>query len=366
MHLLPVLLLCILATVGRADWRVALPGWKYQFPRDHGNHPEFKTEWWYFSGNLTAEDGRAFGYQLTFFRQGVMPVDADIIPLSRFVTSSVKLAHFAISDISGERFRFFQKLSRGAYGEAGFDRDSKLAWIEDWSCVLGDGGVFRIRANADDFGLELTLKPAKPLVIHGRDGVSQKSEGQGRASHYYSFTRLSSEGLLRVGDQRFAMSGSSWFDHEWATNQLAANQVGWDWLGLQLDDGSDLMLIHFRTKNGEPDPNSSGTFVDARGLATPLSSSDFSFDPMETWVSGQTKAKYPIGWQIVIPRLNLRLEVGSALKDQELRLKPVAYWEGSVRANGTTAQGEVKGSGYLEMTGYAEAMAEIRAEPEGH
>ena len=162
------------------------------------------------------------------------------------------------------------------------------------------------------------------------------------------------------------MSGSSWFDHEWATNQLAANQVGWDWLGLQLDDGSDLMLIHFRTKNGEPDPNSSGTFVDARGLATPLSSSDFSFHPRETWVSCQTKAKYPIGWQIFIPLLNLRLEVGSALKDQELRLKPVAYWEGSVRANGTTSQGEVKGSGYLEMTGYAEAMAEIRAQPEGH
>jgi predicted secreted hydrolase len=364
-RLLPLLFFCILATDAGADWRLALPGWKYEFPRDHGNHPEFKTEWWYFSGNLTSADGRAFGYQLTFFRQGVMPLDADIIPLSRFVTSSVKFAHFAISDLSIGRFRFFQKLSRGAYGEAGFGRDSKLAWIEDWSCVLGDDGVFRIRGNDGDVGLELTLRPAKPLIIHGRDGVSQKSDGRGRASHYYSFTRLSSEGFLRVGDQRFAVSGSSWFDHEWATNQLAANQAGWDWLGLQLADGNELMLIHFRTKNGEPDPNSSATFVDAQGVATTLSSADFSFDPLETWVSSQTKASYPVRWQIVIPRLNLRLEVSAALKDQELFLKPVAYWEGAVRATGTTAQGEAKGSGYLEMTGYAQGMAEIQAQPDG-
>ena len=128
---------------------------------------------------------------------------------------------------------------------------------------LGDDGAFGSEANADDLSLDLTLKPAKPLVIHGQDGISQKAEGEGRASHYYSFTRLSSEGVLRIGEQQFAVSGLSWFDHEWATNQLAANQVGWDWFSLQLDDGSDLMLIQFRTKDGERDPNSAGTFVDA-------------------------------------------------------------------------------------------------------
>jgi predicted secreted hydrolase len=358
-----LLLLCLLAGGAQADWRTALPGWKYEFPGDHGNHPEFKTEWWYFSGNLTAADGRAFGYQLTFFRQGVMPLDADIIPLSHFVTNSVKFAHFAVSDLSGSAFHFFRRLSRGAYGEAGFGAGSRLAWIEDWSCTLGDDGAFRIRANADDLSLELTLKAAKPLVIHGRDGVSQKSEGEGRASHYYSFTRLSSEGVLRMGEQQFAVSGLSWFDHEWATNQLAANQVGWNWFGLQLDDGSDLMLIHFRTKDGERDPHSAGTFVDPNGVATPLSEADFTLDRVDTWSSSETSGRYPVAWRITIPRLHIRLDLRAALKDQELRLKPIAYWEGSVRAQGTAGDRNVKGSGYLEMTGYAGPIVGIQAEP---
>ncbi|HEY5706414.1 MAG TPA: lipocalin-like domain-containing protein [Terrimicrobiaceae bacterium] len=358
-----LLLLCLLATGALADWRMALPGWKYEFPRDHGSHPEFKTEWWYFSGNLTTTDGREFGYQLTFFRQGIMPLDADIIPLSRFVTSNVKFAHFAVSDLSGSAFHFFQKLSRGAYGEAGFGEASRLAWIEDWSCAFGDDGIFRIRANAADISLELALKAVKPLVIHGRNGVSQKSEGEGRASHYYSFSRLSSEGVLRMGEQKFAVSGLSWFDREWATNQLAANQVGWDWFGLQLDDGSDLMLIHFRTKDGEPDRNSAGTFIDANGVATPLTEGDFTIEPVDAWTSAQTNGRYPVAWRINVPSRKLQLEIRASLKDQELRLKPIAYWEGSVRAQGTAGEKNVKGSGYLEMTGYAGPVAGIQAEP---
>ena len=358
-----ILLLCVLALGARAEWRTAVPGWKYEFPRDHESHSEFKTEWWYFSGNLTAADGREFGYHLAFFRQGVMPPDADIIPLSHFVTSSVKFAHFAVSDISGSAFHFFQKLSRGAFGEAGFGRSPRLAWIEDWSCTLGGDGAFRIQAKAGDLALELTLKAAKPLVIHGKNGVSQKSEGEGRASHYYSFTRLQSEGVLRMAKQEFAVSGLSWFDHEWATNQLAANQVGWDWFGLQLDDGSDLMLIHFRSKDGARDPNSAGTFVDANGVATSLSEADFTLDPVETWPSPQTKGQYPVAWKISIPRLNIRLDLRAALKDQELPLKPIAYWEGAVRAQGTAGEKNVRGSGYLEMTGYAGPVVGIQAEP---
>src|SRR5262245_54739158 len=165
-----LLALCLLATNAQADWRLALPGWNYQFPKDHENHPEFKTEWWYFTGNLTSADGRNFGYQLTFFRQGVLPLDSDIIPLSRFVTSSVKFAHFAVSELSPGTFHFFQKLSRGAYGEAGFARRPRLAWIGDWACELADDGTFMIKANANDLSLQLTLKPAKPAVIHGRNG----------------------------------------------------------------------------------------------------------------------------------------------------------------------------------------------------
>jgi predicted secreted hydrolase len=356
-----LLLSFVLAASGQADWRLALPGWKYQFPADHGNHPEFKIEWWYFTGNLAAAGGREFGYQLTFFRHGVMPRDADIIPLSQFVTSNVKFAHFAVSDISGGAFHFFQKLSRGAFGEAGFGERQCLAWIEDWSCTLGDDGAFRIEAKADDLSLELTLKPAKPLVIHGKNGVSKKAEGEGRASHYYSLTRLLSEGILRMGRQEFVVSGLSWFDHEWATNQLAANQIGWNWISVQLDDGSELMLYQFRTKNGAPDPSSSGTFVDANGVATSLAEADFRLESIETWSSSQSGGVYPVKWRIAIPRLQIGLDVSAALNDQELRLKPIEYWEGSIRVQGIADGKNVKGSGYLEMTGYTGPIAGMQA-----
>jgi predicted secreted hydrolase len=358
-----LLFLFVLISSAQADWRLALPGWKYQFPRDHGNHPEFKIEWWYFTGNLKSGDGREFGYQLTFFRQGVMPLDVDIIPLSRFVTSSVKFAHFAVSDISGGEFHFSQKLSRGSFGEAGFGERERLAWIEDWSCVLRADGAFQVRARADDLSIDLLLKPAKPLVIHGKDGVSQKAEGEGRASHYYSFTNLFSEGVFRMGQQEFAVSGLSWFDHEWATNQLTANQIGWNWFSLQLDDGSELMLIQFRTKDGTPDPNASGTFVDANGVATPLANTDFTIEPGETWSSPQTGAHYPIAWRITVPSLSILLDIRAALNDQELHLKPIVYWEGSIRAQGIAGGKSVKGVGYLEMTGYAGTLGELQAQP---
>jgi predicted secreted hydrolase len=355
--------LCLLTINVQADWRLALPGWNYQFPKDHENHPEFKTEWWYFTGNLSSADGRQFGYQLTFFRQGVLPLDSDIIPLSRFVTSSVKFAHFAVSDLSTGAFHFFQKLSRGAYGEAGFGRQPRLAWIEDWSCTLADDGSFIIKANANDLSLQLALKPAKPAVIHGRDGVSQKAQGQGRASHYYSFTRLASEGVLRIGNEEIPVSGLSWFDHEWASNQLAGNQAGWDWFSLQLDDGSDLMLFQIRTKDGGRDPHSAGTFVDAQGVATSLEEAEFTLEPLETWSSPESGGRYPIAWRITIPRLHMRLDVSAALKKQELVLKPITYWEGAIRAEGTVGERKLMGSGYLEMTGYEGPVAGVQDQP---
>ena len=358
-----LLFFCILVTGVQAGWQVAKPGWKYQFPRDHGNHPEFKIEWWYFSGNLQAADGREFGYQLTFFRQGVMPSDADIIPLSRFVTNSVKFAHFAVSDISGGEFHFAQKLSRGAFGEAGFAERERLAWIDDWQGAINNEETFHIQAKADNLSIDLTLKPAKPLVIHGKDGISKKAEGEGRASHYYSFTRLSSEGVLRIAGEEFAVTGLSWFDHEWATNQLAENQLGWNWFSLQLDDGSELMLIQFRTTDGQPDPNASGTFVDANGNTTPLAHTDFTIEALETWTSTQTGARYPVTWRITVPSLDIHLDLRAVLKDQELRLKPIVYWEGAIRLEGRIKERSVKGSGYLEMTGYADPLDELQAQP---
>ena len=211
--------------------------------------------------------------------------------------------------------------------------------------------------------LQLTLKPAKPVVIHGRDGVSQKAEGEGRASHYYSFTRLSSEGVLRIGNSEIPVTGLSWFDHEWASNQLAGNQAGWDWFSLQLDDGSDLMLFQIRTKDGGRDPNSAGTFVDAEGVATPLDESEFTLEPLDTWSSPESGGRYPVAWRITIPRLNMRLDVSAALKDQELRAETDHLLGRSDSRAGHRWRKQITGSGYLEMTGYAGPVAGIQAEP---
>ena len=371
------LLLLALAFSAQAEWRVAKPGWEYVFPSDHGSHPGFKTEWWYFTGNLTAKDGRAFGYQLTFFRQGILSGDEDIIALSRFVTRDVKFAHFTVSDLATGKFHFFQKLSRGAYGESGFgapasprsanDREAvppsakQLVWIDDWSCELAGENTFRLRAAKDEIALDLKLASTKPPVIHGANGLSQKAAGEGRASHYYSLTRMASDGTLRLGHEEFAVTGLSWFDHEWATNQLAENQIGWDWFSLQFDDGSELMLFQLRTKDGTRDAFSSGTFIDAKGRTTSITNTDFTLEPGETWKSPETGGRYPTAWHLAIPRLGLDLDLRAALKDQELRLKPVVYWEGAVRATGMVHGQALRGSGYLEMTGYAGPIAGMQA-----
>jgi predicted secreted hydrolase len=343
-----------------AQWKPAVAGWQYEFPRDHGNHPEFKTEWWYFTGNLEDPSGRLFGYQLTFFRQGVIPPSEDA-PKSEFITRDVKFAHFAVSDISKKGFHHFQKLSRGAFGEAGFGNGSRVAWIQNWECVATGVSSFRLSAADAEISIDLTLNSQKPAVVHGMDGVSQKAEGVGRASHYYSLTRLATSGTIRIKGETFAVEGLSWFDHEWATNQLAENQTGWDWLSLQLDDGSELMLFQIRTKGGGRDPFSSGTFVEKSGRSKKISNSEFTLEPIEHWTSKASEGKYPTAWRIRIPKLDLDLTVRAAFSDQELATDPFAYWEGSVAASGTRGAEKVAGRGYLEMTGYAGKIVGLQA-----
>lgn len=349
------LILLFTALIAQAGWRVARPGWEYTFPRDHGSHPGYKTEWWYFTGNFTVKDGREFGYQITFFRQGILDGSEDIIPLSRFVTRDVKFAHFTVTDLAQKKFHFFQKLSRGAYGEAGFDDPPRLAWIDGWTCELTGENTFSLRAAKDTVSIDLRLRAEKSPVIHGKDGISRKAEGGGRASHYYSLTRLATEGSIRIGGKEFSVTGQSWFDHEWATNQLAENQAGWDWFSLQFDDGSELMLFQLRDKDGARDPFSSGTFIDAAGKT--ISISDFTLQPGNTWTSPVTKGRYPIAWKITVPSLALNLDLRATLKDQELRLQPVNYWEGAIRAEGTRANKPITARGYLEMTGYTGPIA---------
>ncbi|MEX1119487.1 MAG: lipocalin-like domain-containing protein [Terrimicrobiaceae bacterium] len=349
------------STAMAGDWSVSLPGWKYDFPADHGNHDGFKTEWWYFTGNVADAEGRAFGYQLTFFRQGILPPGEQSAATSRFIARNIQFAHFAVSDLKAGGFHFDQKLSRGAYGEAGFDGKDGLAWIKGWRCELVGEHTFRLRADSEEASIDLTLESTKDPVFHGEDGISQKAEGVGRASHYYSLTRLKTRGTFITPSGTFEVTGWSWFDHEWATNQLAPHQIGWDWFSIHFDDGSDLMMFQIRTKDGGRDPFSSGTYVAADGTQTAITNADFELVPGRTWKSPDSGGEYPVDWKLSIPSLDLNLQISAAMDAQELFLQPIAYWEGAIRVKGKKSGTPASGSGYLEMTGYGSPIVGMQA-----
>ncbi len=364
MKALSLLLWLALEVSLRADdgWARALPGWVYEFPRDHRSHPAFKTEWWYFTGQVSDARDRRFGYQLTFFRQGLRPPSARGGETSRFLVDDLKFAHFAVTDVNAGRFRFEQKLSRGAFGEAGFDDGPKLAWIDQWSLVLNADGTLRLHAADAHTELDLSLQSAKPWAIHGRDGISEKAEGAGRASHYYSGTRMTTRGSLVLDSRRWEVSGESWFDHEWATNQLTPEQVGWDWFSVQLDDGTELMLYRMRTRSGGIDSHSSGTFLAKNDDTRHLARDDYTLTPLRYWTSRETGARYPIAWQLAVPGLALSLKIETPVNAQELVLKPIAYWEGLIDIEGTSAGKAVRGHGYMELTGYAGPLVGLSSE----
>ncbi len=349
-----VLLLIAIASSSAQEWRSAMPGWQYEFPRDHRVHTDFKTEWWYFTGNLFDQSGRRFGYELTFFRHGIIPPAQRHDGRSRFVVNDLKFAHFTITDASGRRFRFDEKASRGAFADAGFDRGNELAWIDDWSVKMNATGEFELSARTSDARLNLTLGTVKAAVIHGENGVSAKAAEEGHASHYYSITRLTSHGTLRVEGKTFDLSGTSWFDHEWATNQLASHQLGWNWLCVQFVNNTELMLYQMRRDDGSFDPASSGTFVAADGTATHLRAADFSMTSGATWKSDKTGAIYPVRWRVQVPSRSIDVAVHPVLDDQELALSPLTYWEGAV-----DILGRENGVGYLELTGYAGSLSAL-------
>jgi len=341
-----------------ADWKTAVPGWRYEFPRDHHAHRDFKTEWWYFTGNVFDSEGHRFGYELTFFRQGIRPPGDRDQGASRFIVDDLKFAHFAITDVSKQRFHFEQKTSRGAFGEAGFDDGTRLAWIDNWTLASNEEGAFDLMAASQEGTIHLHLRAAKTPVVHGENGVSVKANATGHASHYYSIPRLATTGEFIANGKSHPLHGESWFDHEWATGQLGENQVGWDWICLQWEDGSELMLYQMRLKNGEPDASSSGTWIAPNGESTHWRSSDFRMTPIAFWKSKASGAQYPVGWRVTLPSQQTELVVQAVAENQELALGPVTYWEGAIDAHGTRDGKVIKGRGYLELTGYAGRVGE--------
>ncbi|HKV40295.1 MAG TPA: lipocalin-like domain-containing protein [Blastocatellia bacterium] len=334
------------------DWKVAEPGYRFAFPQDHASHEAYRIEWWYYTGNLLSSDGRRFGYQLTFFRTGIVANPANP---SRWTVRDLYLAHFALSDIRDRSFHYFELLNRAGIGWAGAAASSYNVWNGEWSVRL-DGGDHVLSAADGGYSLDLRLKPLKPETINGENGLSRKGPAPGNASHYYSITRLATRGTLVLGGERFQVTGLSWMDHEFGTSFLEPGQTGWDWFSIQMDDGRDLMLFEIRRANGAMDTYSSGTITAADGAASRVDSGQFSLAPGDRWRSPASGAFYPISWSIEIPGHALKLEAKAAFPDQELRTTEstgVTYWEGSIEVTGQAAGGPVHGRGYLEMTGYA-------------
>ncbi|MCB0277061.1 MAG: carotenoid 1,2-hydratase, partial [Calditrichaeota bacterium] len=338
------------------DYLKALQPRTFSFPGDLGPHPGFKTEWWYYTGNLTADNGRRFGYQFTIFRSALMPPSqVENSRPSQWAASQLYLGHFALSDLESGTFYSFEKISREALGLAGARAFPFRVWVENWiteAPVHAAGEVIpplRIEAAEGPVQLKLDLQSRKPVVLQGDRGLSPKSNRPGNASYYYSLTRLESAGEIRIGEERFTVSGLSWMDREWSTSALDSNQTGWDWFSLQLSDSSDLMVFQLRDHAGEQD-FAKGSLVRPSGEVLPLQQSEIRLYPRRWWQS-PAGVRYPVAWDLQIPAHHLDLRLEAAMDNQELAVS-IRYWEGAVDITGEQGGRAVSGRGYLEMTGY--------------
>jgi|CXWL01.1.fsa_nt_gi predicted secreted hydrolase len=344
-----------------AGFARALASRPFVFPDDHGPHPDFRSEWWYWTGNLATADGRAFGFQLTFFRGALAPPDADARRSSAWATRQGWMAHFAVADVDAKvgtgAFHSAERFARGAVGLAGARATPFRVWTGPWSAtavtppVGADGlapglGAVRLRAALDAVAIDLTLSPRKALVFQGDHGLAAKGPEAGNASYYYSATRLAATGTVHLADGDHAVRGTAWLDREWSTSALGPDETGWDWFALQLADGRELMLYQLRRRDGTRSPFSAGTLVAADGTTVRLADADFTITPTATWTSPRG-GTYPSRWRLAVPSAGLDLDVRPRLTDQELAAS-VRYWEGAVSVSGS-----VDGVGYVELTGYA-------------
>ena len=347
LRLIPLLLVIVPVFAGSFAYREALPGYSYHFPRDHFEHQDFRTEWWYYTGNVSDAAGKRFGFELVFFRQGERDhQDHDTDNRSAWVVQDVYLAHAALTDASGKHFWYGERLNRAGPAVAGASFGKQRIWNGNWSSQWS-GDTQTLDAITDKFRFHLTLRPETPPIIQGENGVSQKAAGKGRASHYVSFPLLRVSGT--IGSD--AVTGRAWMDHEWFTEQLAPEQVGWDWFSVQLDDRTELMLFELRHKDGTIDPYSSGTLIDSGGKARHLRHDEFVLQPLAKW------RKYPVEWRIQVPAWGIDLTAKAVLGDQELRdpANKTNYWEGAVDYSGNR-----HGVGYLEMTGYEQPVRFVK------
>lgn len=353
--LLPVLAQPTPTANGGAEWKEVLPPLSLEFPRDHGSHPEYRTEWWYFTGRLESEAGEPFGYQFTIFRQGFIagkPAEGEPDLTPRHILAG----HFAIADIGAGEFRHADRIRRAGAGYAEARENRLHTWIGDWETEqLEDGSIRMIAADREaEIAIDFTLAPVKPYVLQGIGGYSQKGDDPGNASSYVTNPRMKTVGTLVSGGRKHRVSGESWFDHEWGTSQLGEDVEGWDWFGLHLDDGRELMVYYLRREDGGPAAHSSGTLIARDGSTKRLTLEDYTLEPLSTWTSPETGIAYPLEWRIRIPGADIDITSTPPLEGCEMRTEEstgITYWEGPVELNGS-----VTGRGYMELTGYADSM----------
>lgn len=327
---------------------------KFIFPDDHGPHPDFRTEWWYFTGNLTSDDNKKFGYQFTIFRTALSKEKPE--RNTDWNSNQIYMAHFAVTDIDGNKFYYDEKFSREGNNLAGAQANPFKVWLEDWQIIqLDDRMTFDlpvtgIKAKTDKVEIDFILEAVKQFVLQGEEGLSQKGNQPGNASYYYSYTRLKTEGKIILAGKEFFVSGFSWMDREWSTSALSEDQAGWDWFALQFNDNTEIMYYQMRKSDGSADIFSKGIIVDEDGSSQLLKKDDVILSVSDYWLS-PTGEQYPSGWRFRIPAKEIDLIITPAIKNQLMDVA-VRYWEGSVKIEGTKSGSKISGRGYVEMTGY--------------
>ena len=342
---------CVLRSTA-SDFRMAAPGYEYSFPRDHGSHPSFKTEWWYYTGHLRTESGRRFGFEVTFFRVGVT---TETQTASQWDLRHLMPAHFAITDVDGKAFRYYEKMNRASVFTANAAEGRLDVFNEAWRATTNPDGSWRLFAREGSDAIDLVLRARKPPAIHGENGVSVKAHGPGFASHYYSMTALDASGTINGA----RCSGQAWMDHEFGSAVLRENQQGWDWFSIQLDNDAEIMLYIIRRTDGTPDVTSSGSLITSDGRVIHIRRDQMRITALSQWTSPKSSARYPMRWRVELPAFNVVLALEPLLAEQELITRGstrITYWEGAVDVSGSFGGVAVRGKGYVEMTGYDRAF----------
>lgn len=326
----------------------ALPLRTLQFPRDHGSHPDFQTEWWYVTGQLETAPGQpAYGFQVTFFRSRVASTQTLD---SAFAAKQLLFAHVAVTDVAAGRLHHDQRMARAGHGLAEASEHNMDVFIGPWRLASDAAGRHRARIEGDAIGLDLMFEDSQPLLLQGDQGLSRKGPLPEQASYYYSRPQLRVQGSLRVGGARAVqVKGTAWLDHEWSQALLARDAEGWDWMGMNLHDGSALTAFQLRRADGTA-LWTGGSWRPAGRPARIFAPGELMWQPGRIWTSARSGARYPVEWTVATPAG--RFGVQALVDDQELDASASTggiYWEGLSRL---TRDGQAAGAGYLEMTGY--------------